>query len=172
MSDELSENIMTYLQRLLPLLSSLLLLFLSYVPMDFLLFNNIRPAVTLVCAYFWMIHRPDIFNLFSVYLLGLMDDVVSNVPFGSNIFSLLLLYLLLTNLQRFVSGKSFAVMWYGFMLLSLVVFLAKWFVLSVYYSQFLPFVTVCFSYLVTIAFYPFLSLFLAWLQNSFMADED
>ncbi len=172
MREDETENFSSFLQKLIPMASSLLLLLVFYLPFNLPLLDNIRPAVGMVCVYFWMIHRPDIFNLFSVYLLGLMDDVVSNVPFGSNIFSLLLLYLLLTNLQRFVSGKSFAVMWYGFMLLSLVVFLAKWFVLSVYYSQFLPFVTVCFSYLVTIAFYPFLSLFLAWLQNSFMADED
>ena len=42
MSNGLSENIFNYLQRLLPLLSSLLLLLLSYVPLDFLLFNNIK----------------------------------------------------------------------------------------------------------------------------------
>ena len=172
MSDELSENIMTYLQRLLPLLSSLLLLFLSYVPMDFLLFNNIRPAVTLVCAYFWMIHRPDIFNLLSVYFLGLVDDIISNVPFGTNIFTLLVLYLLISNLSRFLSGKPFIITWYGFAIISLVVFFTKWLILSVYYAQFLPFSIVSFSFMFTVAAYPFISLILAFVQNSLIADEE
>lgn len=172
MSDELSENIMTYLQRLLPLLSSLLLLFLSYVPMDFLLFNNIRPAVTLVCAYFWMIHRPDIFNLLSVYFLGLVDDIISNVPFGTNIFTLLVLYLLISNLSRFLSGKPFIITWYGFAIISLVVFFTKWLILSIYYAQFLPFSIVSFSFMFTVAAYPFISLILAFVQNSLIADEE
>ena len=172
MSDELSENIMTYLQRLLPLLLSLLLLFLSYVPMDFLLFNNIRPAVTLVCAYFWMIHRPDIFNLLSVYFLGLVDDIISNVPFGTNIFTLLVLYLLISNLSRFLSGKPFIITWYGFAIISLVVFFTKWLILSIYYAQFLPFSIVSFSFMFTVAAYPFISLILAFVQNSLIADEE
>ena len=172
MSDELSENIVNYLQRLLPLFSSLLLLFFSYVPLDFLLFNNIRPAVAIVCVYFWMIHRPDLFNLVSVYLLGVVDDVISNVPFGTNILTLLILYLLISNLSRFLNGKPFIITWYGFAIISLVVFLIKWLVLSVYYGQFLPLSIVSFSFLVTAAAYPFISLILAFVQNNLIADEE
>ena len=172
MSDELSENIMTYLQRLLPLLSSLLLLFLSYVPMDFLLFGDIRPAMAIVCVYFWMIHRPDIFNLLSVYFLGLVDDIISNVPFGTNIFTLLVLYLLISNLSRFLSGKPFIITWYGFAIIALVVLFTKWLVLSIYYAQFLPLSIVGFSFMVTAAAYPFISLILAFVQNSLIADEE
>ena len=172
MREDENESITGFFQKLIPLASSLLLLFISYLPFNLPLLNNIRPAVGMVCVYFWMLHRPDIFNLFSVYFLGMVDDIISNVPFGSNIFTLLVLYLLLSNLLRFISGKPFIVAWYGFILLSLAAFFCKWFVLSVYYSQFLPFSTVCFSYLVTIAFYPLLSLILAYIQNSFMADEE
>ena len=168
----MSENIVNYLQRLLPLFSSLLLLFFSYVPLDFLLFNNIRPAVAIVCVYFWMIHRPDLFNLVSVYLLGVVDDVISNVPFGTNILTLLILYLLISNLSRFLNGKPFIITWYGFAIISLVVFLIKWLVLSVYYGQFLPLSIVSFSFLVTAAAYPFISLILAFVQNNLIADEE
>ena len=140
--------------------------------MDFLLFNNIRPAVTLVCAYFWMIHRPDIFNLLSVYFLGLVDDIISNVPFGTNIFTLLVLYLLISNLSRFLSGKPFIITWYGFAIISLVVFFTKWLILSIYYAQFLPFSIVSFSFMFTVAAYPFISLILAFVQNSLIADEE
>lgn len=172
MSDELSENIVNYLQRLLPLFSSLVLLFFSYVPLDFLLFNNIRPAVAMVCVYFWMIHRPDLFNLVSVYLLGVVDDVLSNVPFGTNILTLLVLYVLISNLSRFLNGKPFIITWYGFAIISLVVFLVKWLVLSVYYGQFLPLSIVSFSFMVTAAAYPFISLILAFVQNNLIADEE
>ena len=172
MSNELSENIFNYLQRILPLFSSLLLLFLSYVPLDFLLFSNIRPAVGIICVYFWMIHRPDLFNLLSVYILALIDDIISNVPCGTNIFVLLVVYVILSNVLRFLMGKPFIVTWYGFAIIALITFFAKWLMLSIYYGQFLPFLIVCFSYLVTVVSYPFVSLILAFVQNNFIADEE
>ena len=172
MSNGLSENIFNYLQRMLPLFSSLLLLLLSYVPLDFLLFSNIRPAVGIICVYFWMIHRPDLFNLLSVYVLALIDDIISNVPCGTNIFVLLIAYVILSNVLRFLVAKPFIVTWYGFAIVASVTFFAKWLILSVYYSQFLPFFIVFFSYLVTIVTYPFVSLILAFVQNKLIADEE
>ena len=172
MSDELSENIMSYLQRLLPLLSSIILMLMAYLPLDFLLFNNIRPAVAVICVYFWLIHRPDIFNLFSVYFLGLIDDVIRNVPCGTNVLVLLVLYVLVSNLSRFLNGKPFIITWYGFVIVSSVAFFTKWLVLSIYYSQFLPISIVGFSLMVTAASYPFVSLILAFVQNNLIADEE
>src|SRR5574344_366445 len=117
MSDEWGENISMYFQRLLPLLSSILLVLLSYMTVNIGPFSTIRPAVGMVCVYYWIIHRSDVFNLFSVYILGFIEDVVSSAPFGSNIFALLVLYLLVSTLSRFFNGKPFVVTWYGFALL-------------------------------------------------------
>lgn len=172
MNDEWSENLTLYFQRLLPLLFSLLLLFVSYIPLDLPISNNIRPVVGMICTYFWLLHRPDVFNLLSVYLLGLTEDVISSAPFGSNIFALLVLYVLVTNLSRFFNAKPFVIIWYGFALLSLVTFLSRWLLVSVYYSHFLPLATVMFSYLVTAAAYPILSLINVFVQNRLMTDEE
>lgn len=168
----MDENIGVYLQRILPLLTSILLVLISYIPMDFSLVNNIRPAIGMICVYFWMIHRPDLFNLLSVYILGLFDDIISSVPMGSNIFALLVLYLLVNNLQRFFNGKPFIITWYGFATLSLATFFLKWLIVSIYYGQFLPVSIAFFSYLVTIAFYPFISLINAFVQNTLIRDEE
>lgn len=171
MSEEWSENLAIYFQRLLPLLSSLLLVFISYVPLNIIEVSSIHPAVGMVCVYYWIIHRPDVFNLFSVYVLGLVEDIISSAPFGSNIFALLVLYLLVSNLARFLNGKPFVINWYGFALLSLVTFFSRWLLVSVYYSQFLPLPGLLFSFLFTFAAYPVLSLFNAFVQNVLMKDE-
>lgn len=172
MSEELKESLAIYLQRLLPLLSSIFLLFVSYIPLDFTLSNNIRPAVGMICVYFWVLHRPDIFNLFSVYVLGLVEDIISSAPFGSNIFALLVLYVLVTNLSKYFNAKPFTVIWYGFVLLSLITFLSRWLVVSIYYADFLPLSIVMFSFLVTAASYPVLSLINVFVQSKFMTDEE
>lgn len=172
MSEEFEENITSLFQKLLPLMSSLFLLFLSYVPMDLGFLNNIRPVVGLVCVYYWMLHRPDLFNLWSVYVLGMVDDIISSSPFGSNIFAVLLLYILINNTSKFFNAKPFVVTWYGFCLLGLVVLLARWLLVSIYYSQFLPLTVIMFSYLVTIAAYPLISLILAFIQAKLIQDEE
>lgn len=172
MQDDFSENFTYYVQRLLPLVSSLVLMFLAYTPIDIFPLANIRPSIAFICIYYWLLHRPDLFNLISVCILGLVDDIVSNVPFGANVFSVLVLYVLVSNLSRFFNGKPFVVTWYGFAIFSLVAFLTKWLVLSIYYSQFLPLPMVFFSFLVTVAVYPFLSLVLVFVQNNMIADED
>lgn len=169
--EEMTENVKSYFQRLIPFIFSLLLIFLSYVPLDFFLSENIRPAVGFVCVYYWIIHRPDIFNLFSVYFLGLIEDILSSVPMGTNIFSLLVLYILLLNFGRFFNGKPFIVTWYGFAIVCLLTFFTKWLMVSIYYGQFLPFVQVLFSYLFSVAAYPVLSLLNAFVQNYLIQDE-
>ena len=171
MQDEVAENVKGYFQRLTPLFFSLFLLLLSYVPISFILSSNIRPAIGMVCVYYWIIHRPDIFNLLSVYLLGMVEDILSAVPMGTNIFSLLVMYVLLLNLGRFFNGKPFIVTWYGFAILSFITVLSKWLVVSIYYAQFLPFVQVLFCYLFSVAAYPILSLFNAFIQNYLIQDE-
>ena len=172
MSEDFNENITSLFQRIMPFLTSVILLLFSYVPLDFGLLNNIRPAVALICVYFWMLHRPDLFNLWSVYFLGMIDDIISSSPFGSNILALLILYLLINNTSRFFNAKPFVVTWYGFAVLSLVTYLARWLVVSVYYSHFLPLTMLTFSYLVTIAAYPLISLLLAFIQNNLIQDEE
>lgn len=172
MAKEIEENITSVFQRLLPFLVSTILLLFSYIPLDFMFLNSIRPAMGLICVYFWLQHRPDLFNLGCVFFLGVVDDMVTSSPLGSNIFELLLMYVLVNNTSRFLNAKPFIVLWYGFALLTLVTMLGRWLVVSVYYSQFLPLSMLFFSYMVTIAVYPLISLLLAFVQNSFIQDDE
>ena len=50
MSEELRENLAASLQKLLPLLTSIILVLMSYVPLNFAAANNLRPAVGLMCV--------------------------------------------------------------------------------------------------------------------------
>ena len=137
MSEDLDENISSLFQRLLPFISSLLLIVMFYMPLDFFSLNGIKPMVGMACVYFWLQHRPDVFNLWSVFGLGMIDDVLSSSPLGANIFEMLMMYVLVNTTTKFFNAKPFVVLWYGFILLSVVVLLAKWLLISIYYSQFL-----------------------------------
>ena len=171
MNDEFDENVVSFFQRALPLLSSVFFILLKYLPINMVVFNNIRPDFGLVCIYFWIIHRPDLFNLFSIVFLGVLDFVLSSSFAGSCLFSYLVMYFLLYNTQKFFNAKPFVVVWYGYMALSLASILAKWLIASVYYSQFLPFSILIFSYLIGVSLYPLVSMVLAFLQNKLIQDD-
>ncbi len=88
------ENLKIRLQNLVPFLSALLLLLIFNIPAYPFVADSIRPYVGIICAYFWLVYRPYLFGIWSVYLLGFLEDVISNTPFGANIFSMMLLYVL------------------------------------------------------------------------------
>jgi rod shape-determining protein MreD len=172
MSEEFDENVVSLVQRVLPLLSSVLFLLLGYIPLNVAMFNNVRPDLGLACVYFWLLHRPDLFGLCSIVVLGLLVCTLSSGLPGAALLSYLVMYLMVYNTQKFFNSKPFAVVWYGFMALALVTLLVKWLVVSMYYSRFLPLSMLMFSYLIGVALYPLMSLVLAFVQNRLVQDEN
>ncbi len=171
MNDAWDESLKAYFLRTLPLLCSIILVMMSYMPFNILLPTSIHPAMGVICVYYWMLHRPDVFNLFSVFCLGLVEDLITAAPLGANLFQLLVLYVLISNLLKYFNGKPFEVMWGGFLPAAFLSMFARWFVVSVYYGQFLPLGMLGFSVLITVAAYPIISLVNVLVQNKFMADE-
>lgn len=170
--DDWQDNAISLFERLLPPVSSVLLMLLAYVPVYMGIFNNIRADLGLIAIYFWMLNRADLFDLKSVVFMGLVDGTLSSSVFGLELFAYLLMYVLTLNLRKFLVGRSFLVIWYGFMAITLVVLLLKWSVAAIYYGQFLPFTPLMFSYLQNAAIYPLISVLLALLQNMFLQDDE
>ena len=110
-------------------------------------------------------------QLFSVFWVGLFEDILTSAPLGSSIFQLLLLYVLIGYMVKYFNGKSFELLWLGFLPLAFVVMFARWFVVSIYYATFLPFPLLMFSFLLTAAVYPLVTLINVWVQNKLMIDE-
>lgn len=171
MSQDLKENTFLVAKNCLPFVASVLMLFISYLPYNFFVLKGVHVAVGISCVYFWLQHRPDLFNLWSAFGLGLIEDLISSSPMGSNVFEVLLMYLLVNSTSRLFNAKPFIVLWYGFMALSLITMFSRWLVVSIYYSQFLPLSVLFFSYLVTIVLYPLLSLLMAFIQNRLIRED-
>ena len=157
--------------RSLPFIISVIMLLFSFIPLNSELANNARPAVGLMCAYFWLVYRPDLFNMFSVFILGFISDVISLSPIGSSIISYLLMYVLVMHLIRYLNGKAFIVIWSGLALLLAAALLIKWVVLSIYYNEILPFGILIFSYMVSLAIYPVIGWVNALVLNRYLRDD-
>jgi rod shape-determining protein MreD len=135
MSENFDENVASLFQKSLPLVTSLMVMLLSFTPVNLTLFSNIRPDLGLLCIYFWMLHRPDLFGVGSVVVMGGVYAFISSALPGASLFAYLLMYVLVYNTQKFFYAKPFIVVWYGFMALSLAAIMVKWLVVSIFYSH-------------------------------------
>ena len=119
--DESISNVVSYqLKKILPLISSVLLVLFTYIPLSVPLLKFLRPDVALICVYFWTLYRRDLFGPISVALLGVVSDSLTSLPLGTNMFVFIFVYIMSINYARFVNAKSFAVGWFGFAIISFV----------------------------------------------------
>jgi len=163
MSDEFDENVASLFQKSLPIVTSVLVMLLGYIPVDIALFDNVRSDLGLVCIYFWMLHRPDLFGITAIVILGAIVAVVSSSLPGSSFFAYLLMYVLVYNTQKYFYAKPFVVVWYGFIALAFVDIMAKWLVVSIFYRQSFSLSITIFGFLLAAALYPVVSVVLALL---------
>lgn len=115
-----------FARGLLPLICTLVVVLLSAVPTRLPLVSMVAPSLTLIAVYYWTIYRPDLLNGFFILLLGLLQDLLIGSAPGVNSFVLLLAYLLVVSQRRFFHGKSFSVVWWGFMLIAFGAAVISW----------------------------------------------
>ena len=171
MSEDFDEKVVTHFQKSLPLITSIVFLFMAYLPLNFGFLYNVRPDFGLMCIYFWMLHRPDLIGITTIVLLGIVSMFVSSSVAGASMVAYLVMYVLLYNTQKLFNAKPFVVIWYGFMALCLFSLLVKWLVVSIYYNSFLPLSMLMLSYLIGVVLYPLVSIVLAFIQNRFIQDD-
>jgi rod shape-determining protein MreD len=102
------------LKLALPLASTALVVLLSVVPLPIAEYAVLAPNLALICAFYWIVHRPDLFPAWGAFLIGLFDDMLSGAPAGLNAFVLLLVHYAIVVQHRFFRGKAFWLIWAAF----------------------------------------------------------
>lgn len=172
MRENWRDTLSNWMVRSLPLFVSVLWLFISFIPLNSEISNNARPMFGLLCVFFWAVYRPYLFGLGAIFLLGVFADLQSIAPLGINLFMFLIMYLLVTNLSKYIPEKTFELMWLGLALLLFAVMFSGWFLLSVYYAQFLPVKGMIFSYFISLAVYPVVGGINALIVNNCLQEEN
>ena len=150
---------------------SLLLVILSVVPTHIPGYAQIAPILALVSIYHWAIYRPNLLPLFAVFILGLLQDLLTGTPLGLYILVFLTVYGVVLSHRRFFIGKSFTVYWFGFAVVSLVASVESWVLGSAWNFALLDFNAVTFQYLLSLGIFPIIAwIFLRW-QQAFLRQE-
>jgi rod shape-determining protein MreD len=140
-----------------PGLLALIFVFLSLVPYNFPGSAQLVPPLALMAVFYWGVYRPDLLPGPLAFVLGLLQDFLSGGPLGMWAAVFLLVLMVTASQRRFFLGKMFVVEWLGFALVTPVVFLAIWFIGSIYVGAIVDPGALFVQAFLTIAFYPGLS---------------
>lgn len=159
-----SEKIPSKLRQCSPKLLTALILLCSIAPTYLPGYSSVRPYFTLIPVFYWAIYRPSDFSVLSAFFTGLFLDLMDGTPLGVNTLVFTLFYLLARTQSRYVVGRSYYFVWFGFALFSFGAYFLKWLVVSINYAVFTPVSTAFVSYVLLLLCYPFVAWFCAKLH--------
>ncbi len=164
-----------FLQRLdlwarmaIPLLATILAVVFNVVPLRLPDYAPLAPGLVLMAVFYWTVHRPDLMRPWTVFLIGILDDILSGTPLGVNSLVLLFVHWTIVAQHRVFRGKSFVLVWLAFalvalgakLLLTVVAFAAGYGLLD-------PTVLLV-QYILTLALYPPVAFVMGWAQRVFL----
>lgn len=159
----------TTARRLTPFALTVLLVLINVLPLHVPGFARVMPILPLMSVYLWAVHHPNLMPAYAVFIVGLLQDILTGAPLGVNVLAYLVVYGLVVWQRRFLVGKSFAVIWVGFSLVGLGAMVVSWMLVSVFHSVLAEPEAMAFQYLLSLGVFPLLSwLFMRW-QQTFLA---
>ena len=104
----------------------------------------------------------------AVFVLGLLEDILTGAPVGVYTVVLLLVYGIMRDQRRPFLGKPFPVMWFGFVVVAPSAFFAHWLFASLLAGRPIPPETSIVHLLLTVVLYPWLTWLFAAGQRAFL----
>ncbi len=152
-------------RQLTPAVLTLVLVIINVLPLHIPGFSRVAPLLPLMAVYHWAIFRPRLLPAYLVFLIGLLQDVLTGTPIGVNALVLLAVYGAVLSQKKFFIGKSFFILWLGFSVIAAGALAVNWGLISVLNLTLVEPRTVIFQYLLTLGFFPAVAfVFLRWQQ--------
>lgn len=110
---------------------TILFLLLNIVSLSLPHAGDLKPFFVLIAVYFWSINRPTVMPILYTFCLGLLLDVLSDLPLGVSALILVLIQTIVQRSRLFLLGQPFVAVWIGFMIVSFLYALLFWVLLTV-----------------------------------------
>ena len=118
-----SLNKSTFFRSLLSYLPIILLFFsvfnefdFNYLKLDYFSFNFI-----FILIFFWTLRNPDYLGYFSIFLAGIVNDVVIGIPIGISSFCYLLICTITSYIRQITLSPKFINDWLSFIVAVLLI---------------------------------------------------
>jgi rod shape-determining protein MreD len=155
--------------RLLPIVTTLLAMVISIQPVPIPGYAAVAPAFTLMAVYHWTIYRPKLLPPFSLFLIGVTQDLLTGAPPGVSALAMLLAWVIVLRIRRHFVNRSFPFVWTGFTLLTGGTMLWLWALHCLIDRGMNDFRSTVFHAVLTISLFPLASLLLGRTQRSLMS---
>jgi rod shape-determining protein MreD len=154
--------------RLMPMLTTLICVFVSIIPVHLPGFAVVTPAFAIMAVYHWSMYRPELLPFVAAFAAGLLLDLLIGAPLGiSSLVLLLTRAVVLMQRQHFV-GRGFALVWAGFVAVVSTAVVFEWAVVNLVYGTVLDIRPFLFQGVLTIAAYPVISYLLVRVQRNLL----
>lgn len=167
----LGQRIDSITRSSLPAIFTILLVVANMVPLHIPGIARIMPVLPLIAVYHWSVYRPALLPPAVVFAIGLLHDVLSGTPIGVNALVYLTVYGIVESQQRFLVGKSFAVVWLGFGIVSLIATIEAWFLVSVLSSSIVEPNAAVFQFVLNFGCFPVMAWLFLRYQRVFLSSE-
>ncbi len=144
-------------RNLIPFVLALLFMIAAVVPLQVPGLSPIAPSWGLMAVFYWIFHRPDLLPPWTIFLLGLIQDLLSGGPLGVNAFVLLVVYAGIGPLRRFMTGAANRMIWASFLLIAAGAFSLSWGLNCLIIGRLIDPTPALLQCLMTVAFYPVLA---------------
>jgi rod shape-determining protein MreD len=154
--------------RMLPMATALLCVLASIVPLHLPGFAEVAPGFVLMAVYHWSIYRPDLLPFAAVFLAGLALDLLNGAPLGVSSLVFLIGRAVVLSQRKLFVGRSFAVVWAGFLALVAAAEALEWALACALHGVALDPRPFLFQAVLTVALYPLVSYLLARVQRNLL----
>jgi rod shape-determining protein MreD len=151
-------------RNILPAMLGVLLVILSTIPFYIPGYGPVAANLVLMAVFYWAVHRPDLLWPFTVFLIGLLQDILVGMPPGMNAIVLLLVRTLAVSQSRVFRGRSFIILWWGFGIVAVASAFMVWVLSAFYVFALMDPLPGLFQAGMTTALFPFLAGLFTWLQ--------
>jgi rod shape-determining protein MreD len=151
-----------------PLALTLFMVILNVVPLRLPDYSELAPSLVLMAVFYWTVHRPDLMRPWSVFLIGLLDDVLSGAPLGVNALILLFVHWAIVAQHKAFRGQPFVIVWFGFALVALGAVVLELVLAVVVGHGLLDPLALVVQYILTLAIYPPVAFLMGRAQRAFL----
>jgi rod shape-determining protein MreD len=153
MQDRLGMTFQSVLGAVIPFFCGVILAITANVPVS--LSGGIvpPPMLALMPVYYWGLVRPDLMPPFAVFIIGVLEDLLSGSPAGVWTVSFIAAYALVDRERESFAGLSGVGAILGFAAAMLTAGATAWAIIGIYYWHLPPLGPIFIEIAVTIVFY-------------------
>ena len=153
MSSQFKSSIGSRILLYLPLLLLFISVFnefdFNYLKLDYFSFNFI-----FILIFFWTLRNPDYLGYFSIFLAGIINDVVIGIPIGISSFCYLLICTITSYIRQITLSPKFINDWLSFIIAVLLINSIQVIILDLVFLYQVDFMDYLISSGFTFLFYP------------------